>query len=178
MYRQLTSAVRQFLRTSVLAWIEAVGLMHSVSLLTLAALRLEHFVHSSPLLSIPDKKLVSGWAVDLTRIVPKYSRNIVSHPFSIHKLIPPFCSQKTCISSQFGQQGDIAIMGTAMEHWDDCLAHITLPSGRTEGYVRRWCAEMTMSPLLLESRKELFSYSMPRPARNCTGWNTARGSVR
>ncbi|KAI3327016.1 hypothetical protein HD806DRAFT_380060 [Xylariaceae sp. AK1471] len=119
------SAVKVFLQNSVLFWVEAVGMLGRLWYLTQAARSLEHFVHKGPL-SLAEKKLISGWAIDLVRIVPKFGRNIVAHPFSVHKLIPPFCPSHTCIYSQFGSSGDISIVGTAMKKWDDCLAHITV----------------------------------------------------
>ncbi|GJN82786.1 hypothetical protein PLIIFM63780_006331 [Purpureocillium lilacinum] len=61
----LEASVRQFLRTSVLFWIEAVGLLGDLSLLAMAALGLQAFAARSPLISLSDKELISGWSVDL-----------------------------------------------------------------------------------------------------------------
>jgi WD40 repeat protein len=126
--KELETSIRDFLRTSVLSWVEAVGLLNDVSLLTLGALALEACVLQSPLISLMDRKLISGWAVDLVRIGPKYGRNITAYPFSIHKLLPPFCPTKTRIGSQFAGVGGITIVGTGLKNWDDCLAH--MPVGR------------------------------------------------
>ncbi|GJN71339.1 hypothetical protein PLICBS_005402 [Purpureocillium lilacinum] len=122
----LEASVRQFLRTSVLFWIEAVGLLGDLSLLAMAALGLQAFAARSPLISLSDKELISGWSVDLVRIGPKYGRNILSCPFSVHRLLPPFCPTKTRIGSQFGAAGEVAVVGAGMKSWDDCLAHITV----------------------------------------------------
>lgn len=122
--KPLELAICDFLRTSVLSWIEVAGLLGDLMLLTAGALGLEASMMQSPLISYADKRLISGWAVDLVRIAPKYGRNIVSYPFAIHKLLPPFCPVKTQIGSQFGAAGDISIVGAGHKHWDDCLAHI------------------------------------------------------
>ncbi|KAM3432050.1 hypothetical protein NHJ13734_007048 [Beauveria thailandica] len=124
--KPLELAICDFLRTSVLSWVEVAGLLGDLSLLTAGALGLETAMVQSPLISYADKRLISGWAVDLVRIAPKYGRNIVSYPFSIHKLLPPFCPVKTQIGSQFGAAGDIGIVGAGHKHWDDCLARITV----------------------------------------------------
>lgn len=88
---------------------------------------MERFVAKwASLLPYDDEKLIVRWALDLIRIAPKFGRNIVAHPFSVHKLIPPFCPSQTCIASQFASHADISIVGTAMKRWDDCLAHITV----------------------------------------------------
>lgn len=121
----LIVALREFLRTSILSWIEAVGLMNRLWYLNAAAKALEHLVQQYPP-PLRDRQLFSGWAIDLVRIVPKFGQNIVSHPFSIHKLIPPFCPSHTCIGSQFGPLGDVSVVGTSMKKWDDCLAHINV----------------------------------------------------
>lgn len=122
----LETSIREFLRNAVLSWIEAVGLLNDPALLTYGAQSLEAFVLQSPLISFADRKLMAGWAVDLIRIAPKYGRNICAFPFSIHKLLPPFCPSKTRIGSQFGAAGDITIVGTGLKNWDDCLAHIAV----------------------------------------------------
>ncbi|KAM3473290.1 hypothetical protein MY5147_004835 [Beauveria neobassiana] len=124
--KPLELAICDFLRTSVLSWVEVAGLLGDLSLLTAGALGLETLMVQSPLISNANKRLVSGWAVDLVRIAPQYGRNIVSYPFSIHKLLPPFCPVKTQIGSQFGAAGDISIVGAGHKHWDDFLAHITV----------------------------------------------------
>ncbi|TQW03397.1 NACHT and WD domain protein [Cordyceps javanica] len=124
--KSLELTICDFLRTSVLSWVEAVGLLGDLTLLTAGALGLEASMMQSPLISYADKRLISGWAVDLVRIAPKYGRNIVSYPFSIHRLLPPFCPVKTQIGSRFGAAGDISIVGAGHKHWDDCLAHITV----------------------------------------------------
>ncbi|RYP19860.1 hypothetical protein DL765_003114 [Monosporascus sp. GIB2] len=123
--KNLVICLKHFLRTRVLSWIESVGLLGSLRSLTQAGQVLDRFSLQCPL-TIVDRDLFSGWAVDLVRIVPKFGRNITRHPFSIHKLIPPFCPYRTCIGSQFGSNGDIVIVGSAMKKWDDCLAHITV----------------------------------------------------
>ncbi|KAJ6785399.1 hypothetical protein PWT90_07187 [Aphanocladium album] len=126
MDKVLEQAICDFLRTSVLAWVEVAGLLGNLTLLTAGALGLEAAMTQSPLISYVDKRLISGWAVDLVRIAPKYGRNIVTYPFSIHKLLPPFCPIKTQIGSQFGSAGEISVVGGGHRHWDDCLAHITV----------------------------------------------------
>ncbi len=76
--KPLELAICDFLRTSVLSWIEVAGLLGDLMLLTAGALGLEASMTQSPLISYADKRLISGWAVDLVRIAPKYGRNIVS----------------------------------------------------------------------------------------------------
>ncbi|KAM0739855.1 hypothetical protein ACQRIT_005039 [Beauveria bassiana] len=140
--KPLELAMCDFLRTSVLSWVEVAGLLGDLSLLTAGALGLETLMVQSPLISNANKRLVSGWAVDLVRIAPQYGRNIVSYPFSIHKLLPPFCPVKTQIGSQFGAAGDISIVGAGHKHWDDCLAHITVARDGGLLYDAETCQEL------------------------------------
>lgn len=157
--KQLEASVRDFLRTSVLSWIEAVGLLGDLSLLTMGALGLQAFISQSPLISFADKKLISGWSVDLVRIGPKYGRNIMSYPFSVHKLLPPFCPAKTRIGSQFGAAGELTVVGTGLRGWDDCLAHITVGS---EGEVCKAvvCSDVFLAVALSGKEGQIVIYDM------------------
>ncbi len=127
--KETVSSLYEFLKhKSVLSWIETVALLDQLWFLTQAAKALESFVISCPL-NLPEKKfitVIAGWAVDFARIVLRFGRDVVAHPSSIHKLIPPFCPSNTRVGSQFGALGAISVVGTAMRNWDDCLAHITV----------------------------------------------------
>jgi len=122
--KAVVSALLEFLQNSVLFWIEAVGILDRLEYLTQAGRVLEHII-SAHSLNTADRDVIAGWAIDLARIVPKFGRKIVAHPFSIHNLIPALCPQQTCIYSRFGSSGHISVVSTGLKEWDDCLAHIT-----------------------------------------------------
>jgi len=86
-----------------------------------------------------DLQFLSSWTDDLARLGPKFGLDIMTYPFSIHRLIPPFCPTKSQIGLQFGRFGDVAIKGTGglpgvKEHWDECIAEVqvTTNDGRID----------------------------------------------
>lgn len=122
--RDLLACLTQFLRTKALFWIETAGILRQLRWLNLAAAQLEqlniryhHIKHS-------DRELISGWAVDLVRIVPAFGQKIVGYPSSVHELMPPFCPKHTCIGGQAGDERGITVVGTAAKTWEDCLSRI------------------------------------------------------
>lgn len=76
--RDLLACVTQFLRTKALFWIETAGLLRQLRWLNLAAAQLEQLSSRYHHMEHSDRELLSGWAVDLVRIVPAFGQKIVS----------------------------------------------------------------------------------------------------
>ena len=75
--------------------------------------------------------IVTGWAIDLVKIVGHFGHLLLQHPDAIFKLIPPFCPQETTIHRLFGQaQSDtISLSGLVNRHWGDCVSRLPFEEG-------------------------------------------------
>ena len=49
-----------------------------------------------------DIEFLKLWTVDLIKIVGKFGSNLVQHPSSIYRLIPPFCPANSIIQMTLG----------------------------------------------------------------------------
>jgi WD40 repeat protein len=86
----------------------------------------------NPLLHRPfDADLLGKWAVDLVKIVGKFSRQLLSDPSAVYKLIPPLCPESSVLRQQFyrSEFAEVAITGISNTSWNDNLARIDLPHG-------------------------------------------------
>lgn len=75
-----------------------------------------------------DISIFEGWAVDLMRIVGKFSNLLRRKPDSIYKFIPPLCPKGSMLYQQFGkaEARNLSVTGLSTETWDDSLARISL----------------------------------------------------
>lgn len=132
---------RQHLRTlaeffkgeCVQAWIEAVGLNGSLSVLTRTSKNLNLFVkrreqYEQEVIpmdrSSEECDFLALWSADLVRIVGKFGHHIVKYPDSIHNLIPRFCPPDSIMARQFVYFSPTALQVTGVSNtgWDDLLA--------------------------------------------------------
>lgn len=123
---ELMNSLKIFLKASILDWMEVIASLQRLHHLTQAGRSLQNLVEQCVDLESPHLKTVAQWAVDLLRITPKFGRNILEHPSSIHTLLPAFCPSETAIGSQFGSETSIRVVGSSVTKWDDCLAHFTV----------------------------------------------------
>ena len=136
----LDSVLQLFKSTSVLAWIHCLALFGRLETLVRAAKILTSFVShrrklnstQNPLLHrLSDLDLLDRWAIDLVKMIGKFSRQLSSDPTIIYNLIPALCPKYSIMHQQFFQQDatEIAIKGILDNQWNDNLAKIALPNG-------------------------------------------------
>jgi WD40 repeat protein len=69
--------------------------------------------------------ILDSWSMDLTRLVTKFGKNLLSSPASIFNIIPPFCPHETAPRKQFASSTrGISVVGLSATTWDDCLSTI------------------------------------------------------
>ncbi len=136
----LDKLVELFKNLSVLTWIHALALVGQLEMLVKAAKVLTNFVSNrrklnstkNPLLHrLSDLDLLDLWAMDLVKLVGKFSRQLLLDPTVIYRLIPPLCPEYSILHQQFHRpdSADVAVRGNSNTYWNDSLAKITLPNG-------------------------------------------------
>ena len=136
----LDSVLELFKNTSVLTWIHALALLGHLETLVKAAKVLTNFVShrrklnstENPLLHrLSDLDLLESWAVDLVKVIGKFSRQLSSDPTIIYNIIPALCPKYSILHQQFFQPDvtEIAIKGISDTLWNDNLAKIAVPNG-------------------------------------------------
>lgn len=136
----LDELIKLFKNLSVLTWIHALALDGHLEMLVKAAKVLTTFISSrrklnsskNPLLHrLCDIDLLERWTIDLVKVIGKFSRQLLSDPSAIYKLIPPLCPKHSILHQQFHHpdSAQVAIRGISNSHWNDNLAKITLPDG-------------------------------------------------
>ena len=131
----------KFLRGSyVLTWIHVLALINQLETLIKAAKALASFASRqrkinstrNPMLHrLLDLELLDSWAIDLVKVVGKFTGHLLSNPAVIHKLIPPFCPERSSLYRQF-YQSDIAglsVSGITNTTWNDNLAKLSVGDG-------------------------------------------------
>ncbi|EKG17144.1 hypothetical protein MPH_05598 [Macrophomina phaseolina MS6] len=132
--------VKFFTRTSVLTWIHILALTGQLEVLVKTSKTLGNFVakirksnkNRNPMLHrLSDLDLLDQWAIDLVKVVGKFSKHLLTNPSAIYKLVPPFCPEKSALHRQFYQpeSSSISISNTSSLDWGDNLAKIYLPNG-------------------------------------------------
>ena len=135
----LDTLVKLFRSSSVLVWIHLLALTDQLVVLVKAAKTLSHFVATkrklnavkNPLLHrLLDLELLEMWAVDLVKVVGKFSRHLLSDPSAIYKLVPPICPKESVLHRQFHQPGtaELLVSGILNTAWNDNLARYALPN--------------------------------------------------
>ncbi|KAM0611995.1 hypothetical protein ACHAP1_000890 [Verticillium nonalfalfae] len=131
--QHLRTLVKFFEGECVQAWIEAVGLNGSLSVLTRTSKNLNLFVKRREQYEqevIPMNRsseecdFLALWSAELVRIVGKFGHHIVKYPDSIHNLIPRFCPPDSIMARQFVYFSPTALQVTGVSNtgWDDLLA--------------------------------------------------------
>ena len=104
----------------------------SKSLASFVALVRKEDASKNPLLRrLSDLQLLDQWAVDLTRIVAKFSKSLLKYPRAIYSLVSPFSPETSALYQQpyCRNDRDLCIVGDLDSAWTDRLARISLPEG-------------------------------------------------
>lgn len=136
----LDTLVKLFKSSSVLVWIHLLAQIDQLEILVKAAKTLSHFVATkrklnaikNPMLHrLLDLELLEMWAIDLVKVVGKFSRHLLSDPSAIYKLVPPVCPKESVLHRQFHQPGtaEVLVSGVSNTSWNDNLARYALPNG-------------------------------------------------
>lgn len=117
-----------FKSSNVLSWIEYIAKHSDQQRLVDAGKALGTFLQEDTNSGSPSSKdlvLLRSWATDLVRLVMQFGKQLEAYPFSIYRLIPPFCPSETALRKQFGSGArNITVNGLRAETWDDCLAFV------------------------------------------------------
>lgn len=134
--------VRMFRSPGVLTWIHALALLRRLEVLVKASKVLITFVNSTkrrnastnPMLHrLSDLELLSEWAIDLIKLVGRFSSNIVAKPGVLYDIIPAVCPPRSITYKQFQNTANIKVTGVADASWNDNLCRLGLP-----GDVQAW----------------------------------------
>ena len=136
----LDTLVKLFKSSSVLVWIHLLALIDQLEILVKAAKTLSRYVATkrklnavkNPMLHrLLDLELLEMWVVDLVKVVGKFSRQLLSDPSAIYKLVPPVCPTESVLHRQFHQPGtaELLVSGVSNTVWNDNVARYALPNG-------------------------------------------------
>ncbi|KAL8686322.1 MAG: hypothetical protein Q9224_005482, partial [Gallowayella concinna] len=104
----------------------------SKSLASFVALVRKQDASKNPLLrQKSDMQLLDQWAVDLIRIVAKFSSSLLKYPRAIYGLVSPFSPETSALHQQpyCKNTWDLCVVGDLDSAWTDRLARISLPDG-------------------------------------------------
>ncbi|MCJ1388398.1 hypothetical protein MMC18_001245 [Xylographa bjoerkii] len=143
-HESILTDLARFLKTNVLTWVEFVASsLKSLHHLIRAARSMKGYLERRAKYIPPfseDVDLVEGWAVDLTRLVTKFGKNILESPLAIYSQIPPFCPSGTRISEQYAfKQRGIEVSGLSNSTWEDRISCISLRPEKTSAIA---CGEL------------------------------------
>ena len=104
----------------------------SKSLASFVALVRKEDAFKNPLLGrLSDLQLLDQWAIDLIRIVAKFSISLLKCPRAIYGLVSPFSPETSALHRQpyCKNDRDLCVVGDLDSAWTDRLARISLPEG-------------------------------------------------
>ncbi|KFA78743.1 hypothetical protein S40288_01623 [Stachybotrys chartarum IBT 40288] len=123
--------LNKFLTTNVLTWIEKAAEVGSLTVLQLAAQRLQTYLgRRAACQSAIDVEIqtVTAWSTDLYHLVAAFHSNLLASPSSIHHFIPYLCPAKSMIRQLFTKSSKkIRVTGNMEEEWDDRLTSYLFP---------------------------------------------------
>ncbi|KAI0183667.1 hypothetical protein EV127DRAFT_17783 [Xylaria flabelliformis] len=134
--------VRVFRGPGVLIWIHTLALLRRLEVLVKAAKVLATVVtntkrrnaSTNPMLHrLLDLELLSDWAIDLIKLVGRFSSKIVTNPRVLYDTIPAVCPPKSIMHRQFHSTAKIKVIGVEETSWNDNLCRLSLPEK-----VRAW----------------------------------------
>lgn len=140
----LATMVRFLKSSNVLSWIEYVAQHSNLNKLIQTGKALRHFLQrrSKHLATLGQEvALIESWAIDLTRLVTKFGRNLLAFPPSIFRLVPPFCPVASAPHKQFAVSTRvIEILGLSATTWDDGMSTI-IPANAQDRFSALACTE-------------------------------------
>ena len=104
----------------------------SKSLTSFVAIVRKEDASKNPLLRrLSDLQLLDQWAVDLIRVVAKFSTILLKYPRAIYGIISPFSPETSALHQQTHCKNDrdLRVAGDLDIAWTDRLARISLPEG-------------------------------------------------
>lgn len=121
-------------------WVQFLSRTGHLDVLTRTSQNLTSFVtlvrkenaSKNPLLRrLSDLQLLDQWAVDLIRIVAKFSIPLLHYPRAIYGLVAPFSPETSALRQQphCKNDRDLCVVGDLDGAWTDRLARIALPEG-------------------------------------------------
>ncbi|KAH6651738.1 hypothetical protein BKA67DRAFT_626167 [Truncatella angustata] len=125
---ELILALTSFLKsTNLLTWIELVAKRSDLRRIYQAGKTINHILHrraqSSPPVGLHEERDYMGrCANDLIHLVTKFGKRLITSPYAIFNLIPPFFPESSAIRQQFCTPRSLTIHGTGAKGWDDCLS--------------------------------------------------------
>lgn len=131
--------VRFFKSPSVLAWIQLCAQLGQLRFVIEASRVLHKYaarcrkvdeVKTSLDQRIEEIEILEKWAADLAKLVGKFGSQLLAYPHSIHRLIPPFCPEKSAIYQQFGKREKNITLKGCSKAWDDSLARMHVGHNR------------------------------------------------
>ena len=136
----LDMLIKLFQDLSILTWIHALALLGRLEMLVKASKVLTTFISNrrklnstkNPLLHrLSDIDLLERWTIDLVKVVGKFSRQLLSSPSAVYKLIPALCPKHSILHQQFHRLdlAEVVVQGISHTSWNDNLAKIALPNG-------------------------------------------------
>lgn len=134
--KELRSIICDFFDNDALTWINTLALLGDLKSLMKTAQYLKTFIKASgkirsetkqPEIPGDDIETLRLWTLDLIKLVGKFGSNLIQHPSSIYKLIPPFCPANSVIrrSLSYGH-GGLSVVGVSFPDWDDCQAQLSV----------------------------------------------------
>ncbi|KAK7739100.1 hypothetical protein SLS62_011300 [Diatrype stigma] len=150
--RVLDMLVKFFNGPYPLPWIQYLSMSGHLSELVTVSRRLASFsrrrrkteTDRAPMLHrLSDLSLLDTWAVDLMKLPAKFGRHLSDDPYLIHKCIPALSPTSSAMHQKYSGSSTItlSISGLSNTEWDDCLARVSVSSGRA--------LRLAVSPLYL-----------------------------
>lgn len=116
-----------FLKSSVLTWIEIIALTRNLMPLIHTAKNVRIYYNSRSVRKSPlglPMQTIKDWTSDLIRLVAKFSDALITYPFAIYTLIPPFCPSNSAIYGLPTLGRQLIVRGLTSTEWDDRLSCI------------------------------------------------------
>ncbi|KAF2105813.1 WD40-repeat-containing domain protein [Lophiotrema nucula] len=116
----------EFFDSAVLQWIENIAQLKELGCLVRASGHLTNYLKRRGQHLPLAPGTLNSWALDLPRIVTQFGVNLLSCPFAIYTLIPPFCPRNSAIFQRYaGVNARIKLRGLSDTSWSDRISCIS-----------------------------------------------------
>ena len=191
----LVERIHHFLTTNVLSWLEFIvrrkGSLYEV---IQTAKNLRNYLdrrakHVSPISKHYSE--IDRWITDLLRVSAKFGKNLLSHPSTIHFIVPALCPKNSSIHTAFSLDRGISLKGAVLLDWDDCISYteylMDRPSalacskhlfaiGLTSEYVKLFDSTTLQETASLHHEEPVMAVLFDSSGQKVVsaGWNTVR----
>ena len=140
--QELISTLKRFLNRYLLSWLEGIALSGNLHYITRSAQHLKTYITGLRRLNFDycnssltltgsledDTNTFQMWANDFIRIVGRFGPSLLQSPWSIYRLVPPFCPPASMIGKTYSttQVRTVFVTGLPSDGWDDCLASVSV----------------------------------------------------